>query len=217
MAKKKKGDDADDGKSKKKILVPVILLVAGLFAGKTFFGGGAAAKTPAEIAAEEAVATAELLKECQEANGIEPTDTPATETSTGEMTDHESAGTDVTRVALIVATRPQSVRPSEGAAASTMGSVLEMDAVTVNLADAHYLKLGLALQLKVGLTAEAAQTEGLGAKALDMALERLSANEMRDLISAESRAEIKQQLGLDVCLAYEGEVTTVYFTEFVMQ
>ncbi len=98
-----------------------------------------------------------------------------------------------------------------------MPSVLEMDPVTVNLADNHYLKLGLALQLKEGLTAEIAGQEGLGAKALDMALGVFSSKEMPELIPAESRAEIKQQLGYDVCLAYHGEVTTVYFTEFVMQ
>ncbi len=96
-------------------------------------------------------------------------------------------------------------------------SILEMESVTVNLADEHYLKLGLALQLKGGVTAEAADKEGLGARALDMALERVSAKRMKDLLPSEARAQLKRDLGLDVCLAYKGEVTTVYFTEFVMQ
>lgn len=215
MAKKKKGDDADEGKSKKKLVVPIVLLVAGLFAGKTFFGGGAAPKTEAEVAAEEAAAAAELLKECQEANHIEvaeETDDATRSDASEEMESHaESAAVDLSNVTLIVSTRPRE------AGGATVPSVLEMDSVTVNLADTHYLKLGLALQLAEGLTAETAQAEGMGAKALDMALERLSAKEMRDLIKPETRAEIKQQLGLDVCLAYEAEVTTVYFTEFVMQ
>jgi flagellar FliL protein len=230
---KKKGDE-EEGK-KKKPIVPIILLVGGLFAGKTFFGGGGAEKTPEQIEAEHAAAEAELLKTCQEANGIATeggeghgettTSESAHETST-EDTMAEGAGhsddaheggdesLELIDIALIAATRPAQ---GGGGAASAVPSVLELDSVTVNLADGHYLKLGLALQLKAGMTAEAAGQEGLGAKALDMALERLSAKEMPELIAAEARAEIKQQLGLDTCLAYEGEVTTVYFTEFVMQ
>lgn len=234
---KKKGDE-EEGK-KKKPIVPIILLVGGLFAGKTFFGGGGAEKTPEQIEAEHAAAEAELLKTCQEANGIATEegeghgdtstsegashdmtseDTTADDTGTGDAT-HGSAdeSLELINIAFIASTRPARPTQAGGGAVSAVPSVLELDSVTMNLADGHYLKLGLALQLKAGMTAEAAGQEGLGAKALDMALERLSAKEMPELIAAEARAEIKQQLGLDTCLAYEGEVTTVYFTEFVMQ
>jgi hypothetical protein len=40
---------------------------------------------------------------------------------------------------------------------------------------------------------------------------------MSDLAKADVRDEIQLQLGLDVCHAYEGEVLTVYFTDFVTQ
>ena len=233
---KKKGDE-EEGK-KKKPIVPIILVVGGLFAGKTFFGGGAPAKTPEQIEAEHAAAEAELLKTCQEANGIvaegeghapaggghsttaaeETSHESTSESHSTDMHETDSGGEgeslELVNLSLIAATRP---RQGGGGAVSSVPPVLELDSVTVNLADGHYLMLGLALQLKVGMTAEAASKEGLGARALDMALERLSAKEMPELISAEARAAIKQQLGLDTCLAYEGEVTTVYFTEFVMQ
>lgn len=235
---KKKGDE-EEGK-KKKPIVPIILLVGGLFAGKTFFGGGGAEKTPEQIEAEHAAAEAELLSTCQEANGIateegdahgEMGDTSTSSEGSAETSHdggHDSGSGDgagapagesleLIDISLIAASRPARPAQGGGGAASAVPSVLELDSVTVNLADGHYLKLGLALQLKAGMTAEAAGKEGLGAKALDMALERLSAKEMPELIAAEARAEIKQQLGLDTCLAYEGEVTTVYFTEFVMQ
>jgi flagellar FliL protein len=191
MAKQKKGDEEEGQKKKRKKtkpIVPIVLLVAGLFAGKTFFGGASATKSPDQIEAEATAAHSELLKGCQEANGM--------------AAERGHAG--------------ESVATADGAT-SAVPSVLEMESVTVNLADAHYLKLGLALQLKPGITSEVAQQEGLGARALDMALERLSAKEMGELVSSEVRAAIKQRLGLDVCLAYAGEVTTVYFTEFVMQ
>jgi flagellar protein FliL len=230
MAKKSKGDD-EEGAKKKKPIVPIILLVGGLFAGKTFFGGGGAEKTAAELEAEEAAEHAELVKACQEANGMtedgghdtastdhgttddahsDPTET----TSADHGDDHGGESLELVNIALVAASRPAQ---GGGGAASAVPSVLEMDPVTVNLADNHYLKLGLALQLKEGLTAEIAGKEGLGAKALDMALGVFSSKEMPDLIPAESRAAIKQQLGYDVCIAYHGEVTTVYFTEFVMQ
>lgn len=229
MAKKSKGDE-EEGK-KKKPIVPIILLVGGLFAGKTFFGGGSPPKTAAELEAEEAAAHAELVKECQEANGMAAdsghetgsTDGATEDTATDDAHEDETEPTEaahggesleLVNIALVAASRPVQ---GGGGAASAVPSVLEMDPVTVNLADNHYLKLGLALQLKEGLTAEAAGKEGLGAKALDMALAVFSSKEMPDLIPSDSRAEIKQQLGYDVCVAYDGEVTTVYFTEFVMQ
>ncbi len=231
MAKKKKGDD-EEAPKKKKPIVPIVLLVAGLFAGKTFFGGGGAEKTAAELEAEEAAEHAELVKECEENNGMSEgsgghgeaeaeDDTHSTdETTADESHDADTHGSgeslEMLNVSLVAATRPQA-RPAQAGGAA-LPSTLEIDPVTVNLADGRrYLKLGLALQLKEGITADAAAKEGFGAKAVDMALEVLSAKEMSELISADARTAIKTQLGFDTCVAYHGDVLTVYFTEFVMQ
>jgi flagellar basal body-associated protein FliL len=225
---KKKGDE-EEGK-KKKPIVPIVLLVGGLFAGKTFFGGGGAEKTAAELQAEEDAAHAELVKACEESNGMAEGSGDAShgsdsghstesshsteETGTEETTDgHSGESLELSNLAFVAATRPA----QGGGGGAAVPSTLELDSVTVNLADGHYLKLGLALQLKEGITAEAAEKEGLGAKALDMALSVLSAKEMPELIAAEDRTAIKTQLGFDTCVAYHGDVTTVYFTEFVMQ
>ncbi len=236
MAKKKGGDE--EGAKKKKPIVPIVLLVGGLFAGKTFFGGGGAEKTAAELEAEEAAAHAELVMECEENNGMaegsgghgeedaahgEESAADETHSTDETMADdshdadaHDSGESlEMLNVSLVAATRPQA-RPAQGGGAA-LPSTLEIDPVTVNLADGSYLKLGLALQLKEGITAEAAAKEGFGAKAVDMALEVLSAKEMPELISAEARTAIKTQLGFDTCVAYHGDVLTVYFTEFVMQ
>jgi flagellar basal body-associated protein FliL len=40
---------------------------------------------------------------------------------------------------------------------------------------------------------------------------------MDELGQSKVRDELKQKLGTDSCMAYEGEVLTVYFTNFVMQ
>src|SRR5262249_10580940 len=97
------------------------------------------------------------------------------------------------------------------------GGVLELDPLTVNLADGHYLKVGIALQLDKATVVETAKDDGLGAKALDMAIASLSTKTMNQLADAKVREALKQKLGEDTCQAYEGEVLTVYFTNFVMQ
>ncbi len=93
-----------------------------------------------------------------------------------------------------------------------------MDPITINLADGeHYLKVGLALQLKMGLVATTEKDTGLGAKALDMAIAAISPKTMAQLSQPSVRAALKQKLGIDTCHAYDGEVLTVFFTDFVMQ
>jgi flagellar FliL protein len=109
------------------------------------------------------------------------------------------------------------VAPTEVDPHTERGGVLEMEPLTVNLADGHYLKIGIALQLDKATLVETAKDEGLGAKALDMAIASLSTKTMDQLSEATVRDELKHDLGVDTCMAYEGEVLTVYFTNFVMQ
>src|SRR5512144_1369684 len=77
---------------------------------------------------------------------------------------------------------------------------------------AHYLKVGVALQMVK--TDAAAEGEGdaaaVGAKALD---ERT----MPELAGPGGRAKAKAKLTAAVAKRYDGEVMDVYFTEFVMQ
>jgi len=101
--------------------------------------------------------------------------------------------------------------------ATERGQVLEMDPLTVNLADGHYLKVGVAIQLKVGTVAATAKDDGTGARALDMTIAALSPRTMAQLTQSSIRDSIKQKLGYDTCMAYKGDALTVYFTDFVMQ
>jgi flagellar basal body-associated protein FliL len=101
--------------------------------------------------------------------------------------------------------------------ATERGEVLEMDPLTVNLADGHYLKVGIALQLKLGAVAATAKDNGTGARALDMAIAALSPHTMAQLTQSSLRSSLKQKLGYDTCMAYQGDALTVYFTDFVMQ
>ena len=93
------------------------------------------------------------------------------------------------------------------------GKVVPMDAVTLNLADGHFLKLKLALQA----TAAAAATPD-GSHAVDIAISQFSNMSVADLSSNAAREKQKKILTAKVIKAYPAdEIMDVYFTEFVMQ
>ncbi|GAA3448153.1 flagellar basal body-associated FliL family protein [Planomonospora venezuelensis] len=92
------------------------------------------------------------------------------------------------------------------------GAVAALDAITINLADGHFLKLKLALQA----TAEVHEAPD-GSKALDLAIDQFSNKAVDELSSDKARNLAKQELLEKVEKAYEGEIMNIYFTEFVMQ
>ena len=203
MAKKKSGDEEEPkgGGGKKKIVIGVLLAI-GLFGAKTMLSKP---PSPAEAAAAKVAAEQELNALCERQNATHDKDEEA------EDGGHESEPASTTTT-VAGAADAEEIDPH-----TERGGVLELEPLTVNLADGHYLKIGIALQLDTATLVEVAKEEGLGAKALDMAIAALSTKTMDDLSKAKVREELKQKLGVDTCHAYEGEVLTVYFTNFVMQ
>jgi flagellar protein FliL len=92
------------------------------------------------------------------------------------------------------------------------GVVAPLEAITVNLAGGHFLKVRIALQA----TAEAAEAPD-GSKALDLTINEFSNRSVAELSSNKARGKAKEELKQKVVEAYEGEVMDLYFTEFVMQ
>jgi flagellar protein FliL len=92
------------------------------------------------------------------------------------------------------------------------GAVVKLDAIQVNLADDHYLKVGIALQ-----ASKDAGEEIDGSKALDETIDLFSGQSMDDLARRAFRDKMKQSLEHRLDEAYEGEVIGVYFTDFVSQ
>lgn len=106
-----------------------------------------------------------------------------------------------------------------------LGPVVTLEPITLNLADGHFLKIGLALQT--------AKQEGGGggghggggdpipegdtAKALDAAIELFGRHTMAELSDHAIRGQAKTALRERLAETYHGVVTDVYFTEFVMQ
>jgi flagellar FliL protein len=92
------------------------------------------------------------------------------------------------------------------------GEVLKVDPVSLNLADGHYLRLGLGLQL----TADVEEPPD-PARALDLAIALFSGRPVQEVSDPATRDELKAQLAEQLEEAYEGEVLDVYLTEYVTQ
>lgn len=91
------------------------------------------------------------------------------------------------------------------------GEMLPLEATQLNLADGHYLKIGIALQLVEGAE------EVDGSKALDATIDLFSGREVDELTRPETRQTLKRRLSTELEERYEGAVMEVYFTEFVTQ
>jgi flagellar protein FliL len=102
---------------------------------------------------------------------------------------------------------------AEAKPAPTPGIVVVLDAQTINLADGHYLKLKMSLQLTVDAGAEAVD----GSRALDLAIDQYSGLPMAQLFSNGFREQTKADLLAKVEKAYEDKVMAIYFTNFVIQ
>jgi flagellar FliL protein len=94
----------------------------------------------------------------------------------------------------------------------TPGVVVVLDAITINLADGHYLKLKMSLQA----TADAG-TELDGSQALDLAISQYSNVSEATLMSNAQREKTKAELLKKVEKAYKDKVMDIYFTTFVIQ
>jgi len=149
--------------------------------------------TAAQVAAAAKLEDLKLANTCAEHNGL-PTKPLPTD-------DKAKAPTTTTTVA------------SDAAPA---GPVDSLDAITINLAAGHYLKVGIALQVPAGMDPkEISKTENWEAVALKTAIDKLSGQTL-DALSARRQVE-ENLIGDSVCRQTEGKVLTVYFTDFVMQ
>jgi len=91
------------------------------------------------------------------------------------------------------------------------GEVVKLEPIQINLADDHYLRIGIALQL----TTKAHEADG--SAALDATISLFSGQEIAEVNKPKHRAELKKHLEEELGHLYHDEVMGVYFTEFVTQ
>ena len=102
------------------------------------------------------------------------------------------------------------LRPS-GPQEPVPGEVMTLEPIQINLAEGHYLKVGIALQL----TADAHELDG--SQALDATISLFSGLPLEDVSLPKQRNELKDELSSHLEEAYHGQVMEVYYTEFVTQ
>jgi flagellar FliL protein len=95
-----------------------------------------------------------------------------------------------------------------------LGEVLPIEAISVNLAGGHYLRLGFALQLVAGAGGHGPVDASI---ALDVAIATFSGHTQEDLADLTVREDLKKQLEEELYELYHHEVVAVYYTDFVTQ
>jgi flagellar FliL protein len=98
------------------------------------------------------------------------------------------------------------------------GAVVPVEeTMTINLADAHYLKLGFALQM----TEDAGEEEISLAEAIDLAIDQYTGRNIGELETEKGRLKAKDELLQKIENAYNVDdkhlVMGIYFTSFVTQ
>lgn len=95
------------------------------------------------------------------------------------------------------------------------GEVVHVEPVSVNLAGAHYLRLGFSMQLSTD--AGGGHGKFVVANALDVALEHFAGRTIEEVNDPERRQELKEEFLHLLDEAYHGVVMEVYYTDYVTQ
>ena len=108
--------------------------------------------------------------------------------------------------------------------APDMSAGIALGGMQVNLAEGHYLRLGVTFQLTKTALAKA-EASGLitgdatldTSKAADAIIEVFSGLPIEQVDQATVRDSLKQKLADDIAQAYNSKAVTIYYTEFVTQ
>ena len=91
------------------------------------------------------------------------------------------------------------------------GEIVKLEPIQINLAEDHYLRIALGLQLVKGAA------EADGTKALDATIGIFSGLPMTEVNDPKKRELLRKELVKELDERYEGAVMGVYFTELVTQ
>jgi flagellar FliL protein len=92
------------------------------------------------------------------------------------------------------------------------GGVVQVTAVTVNLADSHYLKVQLAVQVAAGVPSDEDTSDWA-----DLTIAEFSNKTVAELSTPEGREKAKEDLLKKMQKQDPNKVLELYFTQFVMQ
>jgi flagellar FliL protein len=205
-----KSDDdksaAGEKKSKKKLILMVVgfVVIGGIAAKSTVLKPKPL--TPQQVEAQKKAEEKELAAMCAAHNDLPAPMADEGDAASGE--DHPDTESGAEGDDTESTPEPELAEEAP---------VLELEPITVNLADGHFLKIGLALALKPGTLVEEAKDNGVGAQATNLVIDRVSGEHMSDLMPSDARIQLRKELGNETCMTYDGRILTLYFTDFVMQ
>jgi flagellar protein FliL len=94
------------------------------------------------------------------------------------------------------------------------GEIVQLDPETVNLNGGHYLKVAVAVQVVQGKSTAA---DFQGSKAEQLIIDEFSNRTVPSLSINTARKKLAAELEKKIKSAYDGEVFTIFLTQFVMQ
>lgn len=94
------------------------------------------------------------------------------------------------------------------------GDIVSMDPTTLNLANGHYLKVGVAIQLVKG---KATMADFKTAEAAEKVIDEFSNRTVASLSSNQARKALTEDLTKQIKAAYKDEVFAIFLTQFVTQ
>jgi flagellar FliL protein len=98
------------------------------------------------------------------------------------------------------------------------GEVAKVEAININLADGHYLRIAYGVQLSKTVTVKAeAWAKSESSKMSDIIISEFSGKKLEELSTKEGREKAMHDVVEEASEKLEGEVIDVYLDEFVMQ
>src|SRR4051794_7412957 len=105
---------------------------------------------------------------------------------------------------LQVTVAPTTTTTLPGTEVPVVGPVLKIDSNTLNLADGHFLKIGLGVQLPAkSVPDEVSAAENWGALTGQIVLNTFANESMGDILPTEARELLRHKIGYDVCTQSE--------------
>lgn len=97
------------------------------------------------------------------------------------------------------------------------GELVQVEPMSVNLADGRYLQVGVAVELAEGVPAKEFEKKGQAAKMRDLVIATAAPRTVAELTTPEGRDAFKEQLRAGAEELYHEEFHDVYLTDLVMQ
>lgn len=202
-------DEPKEKKSKKKLIIMIVVFGLITYKVLTMTVLKPPPPTPAQLKAAHEKVEHEYKTTCALANHMDPPPPMKEEgehaEGEGEQAEGEGEAAGTTTTTFLIEE-------------PVIGPVIEIESKTLNLAGGHFLKIGVALQLKAGAVAkEVEEVDNFKAVAAQAVLNTFAGESMDDILPKEKREKLRHEIGYDVCMESETHVSTVYFTEFVAQ